>query len=75
MYVSDEIDLIFSKVKQEYSARRKERAETAKRDERERFWKSPWVWAGGAVAVGVAGFLTYEAATSGAKDRPEYVVP
>jgi hypothetical protein len=75
MYVSDEIDLIFAKVKREYSERRKEREETVKRNERERFWKNPWLWAGGAMAVGAAGYLTYEAATSGAKDRPEYVVP
>lgn len=78
MYVSDEIDKIFAKVKDEYQTRHKEQlaAEAqAKEPERQPLWKNPWVWTGGAVAAGVAGYLTYEAVSANPKERPEYVVP
>lgn len=72
MYVSDEIDGIFSKVKKEYANHRREQAVRAA--VRPPAWKSPWVWAGGIALAGAVGFLAYEATADGG-ERPEYVVP
>jgi hypothetical protein len=81
MYVSDEIEAIFSRVRQEYATHHQdlavrseqEREEQEKdREARKPLWKKPWVWAAGAgAAVGVtAAILLWPES----KPRPEYVV-
>ncbi|MDB5051423.1 MAG: hypothetical protein JWO30_4494 [Fibrobacteres bacterium] len=86
MYVSDEIEKIFDRIRLDVAERHKEMAApstasatptatVAESGERGRYWKKPWVWAGGAVVAGVAGFVIYETMSPNPKGRPEYVVP
>ena len=88
MYVSDEIEKIFDRIRLEIAERHKDmaapstanaststNATVAEGGERGRYWKKPWVWAGGAVVAGVAGFVIYETMSPNPKGRPEYVVP
>jgi hypothetical protein len=74
MYVSEEIDRIFSRVREEYRTHHQEQAQARER-ERNRIWRNPWTWAGGAAAAGLLGFIIYEAVAPSPKGRPEYVVP
>jgi hypothetical protein len=75
MYVSDEIELIFTRIRKEHAARLQDKADQEARDREARkpIWKKPWAWAaGGAAAVGVtAAILLWPES----KPRPEYVVP
>lgn len=78
MYVSDEIEKIFDRVRSEVEERHREKAApavVAESGNGGHYWKNPWVWAGGAVVAGVAGFVIYEAMSETPGDRPEYVVP
>jgi hypothetical protein len=77
MYVSDEIEKIFGRVKQEYEAKRKDKAEFANYEaERKKppLWKKPWVW-GGAAAVVAGGITAAILLQEDDKPRPEYVIP
>jgi hypothetical protein len=77
MYVSDEIEKIFGRVKQEYEAKRKDKAEFATyqaEKSKPPLWKNPWVW-GGAAAVAVGGITAAILLHEDDKPRPEYVVP
>ena len=75
MYVSDEIELIFSRIRKEHAVRLQDKAEKEARDREAHkpFWKKPWAWAaGGAAAVGVTTAILLWPES---KPRPEYVVP
>jgi hypothetical protein len=74
MYVSDEIEKIFSYVKKEYGVKNRERVIAAQEAKKVPLWKNPWVWGGTAVVA--AGALTAALALhEDDKPRPEYVVP
>ena len=75
MYVSDEIENIFMRVRKEYDSRRSETAAqaSADREARKPLWQKPWVWAAGGTAVlGVTAAILW---WPDDKPRPEYVVP
>jgi hypothetical protein len=83
MYVSDEIERIFSYVKKEYDVKNRERLQAAQANQANQearavkktpLWKNPWIWGGTAVVA--AGALTAAIALrEDGKPRPEYVVP
>lgn len=77
MYVSDEIERIFSYVKKEYEVNNREKlraAQEAQDAKKSPLWKNPWVWGGTAVIA--AGAITAAIALrEDGKPRPEYVVP
>ncbi len=74
MYVSDEIDNIFSRVRKEYESHHQDVAahQAADRESRKPLWQKPWAWAAGAAVVGVTvAILVWP----DDKPKPEYVVP
>jgi hypothetical protein len=74
MYVSDEIEKIFSYVKKEYDVKNREKVLAAQEAKRVPLWKNPWVW-GGTAVVAVGALTAAIALQEDDKPRPEYVVP
>ena len=77
MYVSDEIEKIFSYVKKEYDVKNRERLQAvreAQDAEKPPLWKNPWVW-GGTAVVAAGALAAAIALREDGKPRPEYVVP
>jgi hypothetical protein len=74
MYVSDEIEKIFARVKLEFEAKHKEKAFAEAEAKRVPLWKNPWVW-GGTAAVAAGAITAAIVLHEDDKPRPEYVVP
>ena len=74
MYVSDEIENIFLRVRKEYDTHHVdvETKAAADREARKPFWQKPWAWAAGAAVAGVTVAILVWPED---KPRPEYVVP
>jgi hypothetical protein len=74
MYVSDEIELIFSRIRKEHAARLQEELDKREREREARkpVWRKPWFWAAGAAAGGVTLAILLWPED---KPRPEYAVP
>ncbi len=83
MYVSDEIERIFSYVKKEYDVKNRDKllaaqeGGKAEKAGRVPLWKNPWIWGGTAViaAGAISAAFAAIALREDDKPRPEYVVP
>ena len=74
MYVSDEIEKIFSYVKKEHEVKNRDKAAAEAEAKRVPLWKNPWVW-GGAGAVALGAITAAVVLHQDDKPRPEYKVP
>ena len=75
MYVSDAIQDVFQRLRQENAARLRDAAarSAADREAHKPLWRKPWVWGAGAgLAAGVTAVVLL---SREGKPRPEYVVP
>lgn len=77
MYVSDDIQELFQRLRLENGSRLREAAarSAAERKAHRAFWQKPWVWDAGIGAAAAAGVTAAILLRPDRKPRPEYVVP